>query len=184
MGRYAIHTCSAILADPELVPDRPGLYAILLEQADALDEACSEHGVALPPVRLGRRRVIYVGASQDSLRLRLKFHFGRDARTSTFRMTLGALLARQLQLRATPTPGKKYFRFGGRAEEGALTAWLKENVSVAVAEHADPFPWERRCIGSLEPLLNIRHQPDGDRARRLVEARDLCAAPLSAGVSA
>lgn len=149
LSSYMIQPVNAMRRNPMMIPDVPGLYALLLDHPEALEPALDQAGLKLEPVRLGRRAVLYIGASEDSLRRRIKCHLSDDTCRSTFRMSLGAVLAEQLGLEARPIPRQSYFGFEPASEQ-TLTG-LIINRMLALHWHAvaarHPRP-ERRFITS------------------------------------
>lgn len=170
---YQIQPVSAMRQHPELLPDVPGLYALILDHPDALAQALERARLALEPVKLGRRPVLYLGATDDSLRRRLKCHLSDDTGRSTFRMSLGAVLAEQLGLIARPSSGERYFMFEPESEM-TLSRWISEHVSVAVKPRLHARRVESRLIFHADPLLNIASRRPSDQVAGLTRMRRQC----------
>lgn len=151
---YMIQSAGAIRRQPLLVPDGPGLYAFLLNDASALDPALDALGLQLDSARLGAQPILYLGCSRDSLRRRLKTHLSHDTARSTFRMSLGAVLSTSLQLTPRPVGTPRCFSFDPPGEQ-VLSAWIDRHVSVALRVARDPAPVERDLIQTADPVLNI-----------------------------
>ncbi len=151
---YLIQPARAMRDHARLLPETAGVYAMLLDNPEALEPALRRAHLELDPLRLGRRAVLYLGATEDSLRNRVKCHLSDDTCISTFRMSLGAILAEQLGLRVRKNDEVPYFGFE-RASELRLSRWIQANVSVA----ARPSPYamleEKSLIATQNPLLNI-----------------------------
>ena len=154
LSSYMIQPVSAMRQHPELIPETPGLYALILDHPEALEPALERARLRLEHVRLGRRRVLYIGTTDDSLRRRVKCHLSNDTGRSTFRMSLGALLAEELGLLARPIPGESYFCFQPPSE-AVLSAWIGAHVSVAVKPAREARAKELALIHTQQPPLNI-----------------------------
>lgn len=170
MSTYSIFSCASVRAQPDLVPDRAGVYVFTLADSEVLNEALARHDTVLEPLSLGVRRAVYFGSTDDSLRRRLKVHLTSDSVGSTFRRSLGLLLAPELSLHPVPVPTQRYFHFAGRGEE-VLTQWMCEHLNVAVRVCTDSKVCERRLIQSQSPILNIQHRHMTPMARRLTALR-------------
>lgn len=173
LSTYLIQPASAMRRNPLMIPDAPGLYALLLDHPDALEPALERAGLKLDPVRLGRRAVLYIGASDDSLRRRVKCHLSDDTCRSTFRMSLGAVLAEQLQLVARPVPRQSYFGFEPQSEL-ALSRWIGDHVSVAVRPANGARAQEPDLIRAEQPPLNIAARNRSAGAEVMLMLRRRC----------
>jgi GIY-YIG catalytic domain len=141
----------------DIVPPRPGLYAIYAAAA-----IWGQLGLGKPP----DDRPLYVGKAEESLVGRdLRTHFA-DGRTgqSTVRRSFAALLADTLDLAAQPRNASKPERFAsyGLSKEGdaKLTAWMRHRLQIAVWAPSPPVAdlgiVEQRVFGAWEPPLNLR----------------------------
>jgi len=173
LSGYTIQPVTAMRNHPELAPDTAGLYALLLDHPDAIRPSLEAASLRLDGLRLGKRPVLYIGATSDSLRRRLKTHTSHDTCRSTFRMSLGAVLAEQLHLVAQPVVGQPYFGFNSFSE-AKLSAWIDGHVSIAFRADPASMVLERDLIASGDPLLNIagRHKRPG--ASQILELRKQC----------
>ncbi|WP_262422301.1 GIY-YIG nuclease family protein [Brevundimonas denitrificans] len=163
LSSYLIQPAGAIRGHINFVPEAGGIYVLLLDHPKALDPALHRAGLKLDPLRLGGRAILYLGATDDSLRRRLKCHLSDDSARSTFRMSLGAVLAEQLQLSARPS-GVRGFRFEPEGE-ARLSRWIEDHVSVAIRESGHALVEEKSLIAMQEPLLNIsgrRHKTSAE----------------------
>lgn len=157
ISAYMIQPTGAMRAHLTMVPDAGGVYAMLLDHPEALAPALRRANLKLDALRLGKRDILYLGATEDSLRRRLKAHLSDDTCRSSFRMSLGALLAEELNLVAVPRPRLRYFGFD-RDSEARLTAWIEAHVSVAVRTSPHAMVEEKTLIGLKDPVLNISHR--------------------------
>jgi hypothetical protein len=153
--------------------DTPGLYAWWVDEEGARDLT---QGLG-EPVKAGR---IYAGqtgatkwpsAKTGSATLRSRIgsqHVRGRIRSSTFRLTLAASLARSLGLQGTE------MRRLEPASEHALSQWIRTHLSVAVY----PFPnpdvlgdLEHRVLTRLDPPLNLDGLAANPVRTRLSELR-------------
>lgn len=171
LSSYLIQPAGAMRRRLAQVPDVGGLYALLLNAPDALEPALARASLRLDTLSLGHRPVLYIGATEDSLRRRLKCHLSDDTCRSTFRMSLGAVLADELDLVARIIPGVTYFGFEPDGEQ-RLSRWIEENVSVAVRPSSQAIAQEKALIASEEPLLNIAGRRDSPSAGVILLLRD------------
>lgn len=154
LSAYMIQPAGVMRRHIDRIPDTGGVYAFLLDDPDALNPALDRARLKLDSLRLGRRAILYLGASGGSLRRRVKAHLSNDTGRSTFRMSLGAVLAEQLDLRVVPNPDVSYFWFEPEGEL-RLSAWIAANMSVAVRASAQAMVEEKSLIAGERPLLNI-----------------------------
>lgn len=103
LSSYLIQPSGAIRQFIHQIPEEGGVYAMLLDHPEALQPALDRARLRLDPLRLGKRAILYLGATDDSLRCRLKCHLSNDTARSTFRQSLGAVLAEELKLEARPS---------------------------------------------------------------------------------
>ncbi|WP_426038408.1 GIY-YIG nuclease family protein [Brevundimonas sp. DC300-4] len=170
---YVIHSADAIHRDITLAPDVGGLYAFMLKNPDHLAEPLERAGLVMDVMGLGQKPLLYIGASGDSLRGRIRCHLRDDTQNSTFRMSLGALLADQLDLKVKPIPYRGVFGFL-RADEARLTAWMCEHLEVGVLPASRPIELERRHIRQHDPVLNIAGRRAYDSAWTVLLLRRRC----------
>ena len=143
-----------LAANPSLIPAVPGTYMIFfdsgtlfLEQAGYLDFSAEF------PLSIDGFDLLYAGATRDSLRVRALQHVVGDSRSSSLRMTVGALLAHELALEPVGDGTRTYFSFGDG--ERRLTDWLCAHTRVAVHPCDDPFALEKELLRSFPIPLNI-----------------------------
>lgn len=155
ISSYLIQPARAMREHARLLPETGGIYAMLLDNPEALEPALRAANLELDPLRLGRRAVLYLGATEDSLRSRVKCHLSDDTCISTFRMSLGAILAEELGLVVRQNDEVPYFGFE-RESELRLSRWIQANVSVAARSSTYAMMEEKALIATQEPLLNIQ----------------------------
>jgi len=146
---------------------QPGLYAWHVDADGAATLARGLDADVLPGlVYVGQAGAGTAGRpSAASLRTRLAQHTRGNIRGSTWRRSLAAALADELQLR----------RDGVRLVEGGeqlLTAWIEAHLAaVAVPLASDGLrSVEQVVVGQLDPALNLDHvgsSPARDRLRAL-----------------
>ena len=170
---YVIHSADAIHHDITLAPDVGGLYAFMLKDAAQRAEPLERAGLVMDVMGLGQKPLLYIGASGDSLRGRIRCHLRDDTQNSTFRMSLGALLADQLDLKVKPIPYRGVFGFV-RADEARLTAWMCEHLEIGVLPASRPIELERRHIQQHDPVLNITGRRAYDSAWTVLLLRRRC----------
>lgn len=101
-------------------------------------------------------KVIYVGKSSKSLRLRdYKQHFKGTAGVSTLRKSIGCLLGLQLIPRDINSPqnGKTTF---SEYDEEVLTGWMLSNLLLLYCDNNDYLAVEKELIRIYNPPLNIQ----------------------------
>lgn len=182
MKGYVIQSAQAIRAAPDLVPDTGGLYGFMLKDAASLQPALDRAGLSLDVMGLGDRPMLYIGASGASLRRRLYDHLRDDSQASTFRMSLGALLTEELELKVRPLASRAAFGFEPE-HEARLTQWIGEHLDVAWLPAERPALEERRMIQSQDPLLNISGRRAHDSAWTLLLLRRRCLKRANAGAA-
>nr|WP_314188139.1 hypothetical protein [uncultured Brevundimonas sp.] len=170
---YVIHSADAIHSDITLIPEVGGLYAFSLKDPSVLAEPLARAGLTMDVMGLGQRALIYIGASGDSLRRRVRSHLRDDTQTSSFRMSLGALLSDDLGLTVKPVRHKRVFGFVPK-DEARLTAWMIEHLDVGVLPASRPMALERRAITQSDPVLNIQGRRVHDAAWQVLLLRRRC----------
>ena len=170
---YVIHPADAIYRDITLIPEVGGLYAFSLKDPSALAKPLARAGLTMDVMGVGQRPLIYIGASGDSLRRRVRSHLRDDTQTSSFRMSLGALLSEDLALNVKPVRHKRVFGFVPQ-DEARLTAWMIQNLDVGVLPAVRPMDLERRAITQNDPMLNIQGRRAHDAAWQVLLLRRRC----------
>lgn len=158
----------------------PGLYAIY-----GTHDGWDELGLGTAP----DGRPLYVGKSESTLASRdIAVHFGRREHGkqsptggSTLRRSLSALLAAEHGYKGIPrnldNPGH-FANFGlSRADDDKLTAWMNQNLRIAVWPHEnadDLDSMETQVLRELQPPLNLNKVSTPWR-RQVKDARKLLA---------
>lgn len=146
--------CSASHASAR-VPNRPGYYAIYVDDATALPSPYSD-------VLSGSgTRLIYVGIATISLNERLVKQDLRHQRPSTFFRGIGAILGYR------PPPGsligksnQNNYRFS-TSDTAQVVRWINEHLSVnSIEESPAVATTEKALIRAHRPLINTTHNPD------------------------
>lgn len=152
---------------PEAIPESGGVYSIFMQGGEGkvnrhlLDQAGAVNMFAAWPV-------LYIGATEDSLRARLKCHYVRDSRASTFRRSVGLLAQEPLGLRVQQLAGSRAFCF---ENEQPLSNWLEAETLIAIAACANPFTIEGQLLAAAPGLVNLAGRPDTPVSLRLREGR-------------
>ncbi len=179
-----LYSRTEVLERPGPVPASPGVYAWYFADSplNVPTDTChvTELGTLLyvgispkaPPANGG-------APSQQNLRNRVKYHFNGNAAGSTFRLTLGSLLAEQLgiELRRVGSGGRLTFGSG----ESALSEWMEQHARVCWTVHPRPWILESDLIQRISLPLNLdqnRHsgfhaELSAARAQQRARARQL-----------
>jgi hypothetical protein len=148
-----IWKASELLNDSGPIPKTPGIYAWYFETTPALTPTANCHthqGLTL----------LYIGIAKSSaesdktLHKRLHNHLKGNASQSTFRMTLGCLLSKELGLQLKQGDDE---RLTFEAGEDKLSEWLSNNASVIWMEMPEPWLVEAQLIQQLSLPLNLEH---------------------------
>ena len=152
-----IYSRHEILSRPCPVPAENGAYAWFFKTVPAIvpTEGCTTHD---------GMKLLYVGISPDkkgkpestqTLRNRIRYHYGGNAEGSTLRRSLGIILAHEsgFPLRRVGSGKRMTFTHPG---EAWLNDWLEENAFVTWLEHPEPWILEDELIDTLSLPLNIK----------------------------
>lgn len=177
-----IYSRHEILSRPCPVPAENGAYAWFFKTVPAIvpTEGCVTHD---------GMKLLYVGISPDkkgkpessqTLRNRIRYHYGGNAEGSTLRRSLGIILAHEsgFPLRRVGSGKRMTFTHPG---EAWLNDWFEQNAFVAWLEHPEPWILEDELIDTLSLPLNIkgnRNHPfagelSGLRKKAIASARTL-----------
>lgn len=150
------------------VVEGPGCYImVLLDHENEVNAALLSHASEVPVFAMWP--LLYVGATGDNLRARLKNHLGLETRASSLRQSAGLLLQDSLGLHVHPIAGERYFCF---SDETILTEWLLENTLVGICPHDDPFSLEDQFLAAQPGLFNISGCAPTPITHRLRSLRD------------
>lgn len=161
---------SRLAAQPDMLPEKAGVYIAagravipILDREGYYSNALACHGF------LGMEAVAYIGcAFRSSIRKRIGDHLFGDSRKSTFRQSLGILLAEQLCLCPIGGRGQAGFHFG--EGEAKLSAWMRSNLWFTYKVSEKPIDLERSLVRALHPPFNIKER-ERDPFARLLSAR-------------
>lgn len=111
-----------------------------------------------------RMPLLYIGisparlTSRETIRSRLRYHFGGNASGSTLRTTLGALLQRELDLsfRRISVSTMKFLP----DDEARLSDWMADNARVAWAVCDRPWEVEHELVRALSLPLNLANNTE------------------------
>ena len=115
-------------------------------------------------------------ASRQNLRKRVRYHLRGNAEGSTLRLTLGCLLAEELNIELRRVGSGARFTFG--RGEALLSDWMEQNAIVCWCPSSDPRAAEEQLIHSLQLPLNLEGNshpfgPTLSGLRRAARARAL-----------
>jgi len=157
LGHYTVLSALQVLQDRESVPEEEGVYTIRCHDPVLIGDL-DANGVGA---------AIYVGRA-GNLRRRLRLHVRGPSAGSTFRASLGLILAPSLGLspQAADVGGGIWMD-----NEDLLSAWICANLSIAFATSDDADSDEGQLIQTLQPPLNIQKRHQRPSAQRLAQAR-------------
>lgn len=159
-----------LLAPAGQMPSEMGVYFIFFDSGQLLLERSGylEFDDAFP-ISVDGFDLLYVGATMNRLRDRVKDHLTGNSRASSLRMTVGALLTLELRLEPVGDGSRTYFHFGDG--ERRLTDWLVSNTRVAFAPSANPFGDEKRVLTSVPVPFNISERKRHPYSKYLMTLR-------------
>ena len=151
---------------------QPGLYAWWAD-GEARMSISRALGVDVPELvyagEAGATRWPSGTMSSATLRSRIETnHLSGNVSSSTFRLTLAAILLEELKLEVA-NPG----RLSPRSDQ-ALSTWILGHLDLAVAPYPDRDGLgavEERVLDRLDPILNLRGRPSTPARRRLTGLR-------------
>jgi hypothetical protein len=150
-------------------PPGGGVYAIYLSTKDLLT-----------PFTEGKNGLVYIGLSANLADREFECHFASDnTGFSTLRRSFGAILKRQLDLKAIPrAPGPsetnvRNYRFAPDGEQ-KLTTWMSEYLEIGLHASSRYLELENFLIPELRPLLNLNKWPNPHRVE-IKRMRKTCA---------
>lgn len=137
-------------------PREKGLYAWWFEPRSLPVPAApyeKTEGYELLYVGIAPRKPTKSGRESVSrLRSRLRTHVRGDASRSTLRLTLGALLAENLDLEPSIARGRLTW---GREGELKLTRWIEQHARISWVLHEQPWTVEDDLLKNAWLALNI-----------------------------
>ena len=139
---------SMVFSEPCLVPEEMGLYAWYCKEIPGITptDGC---------VVKDDRTLLYVGRT-GNLRERVRYTFEGNAEGSTFRKSLGVLLAEKsgFPLRRVGSGKRMAFTHLG---ESWLNDWMEQNAFVCWMTHSEPRKVKQCIINSVSLPLNIQN---------------------------
>jgi len=163
---------AAVFPAGSLDADQPGLYAWWAD-SKARRAISGALGLDVPELiyagEAGATRWPSGARSSATLRSRIHTnHLSGNVSSSTFRLTLAAILLEDLGLEVV-----KPEQLSPRSDQ-ALSAWIRRHLHIAIAPYPDRdhlTEVEERVLDRLDPILNIRGRPSSPARRRLTELR-------------
>lgn len=168
----------------DIVPDRPGLYAVHAAAVRWHELGLEEREPSMP---------LYVGRARDSLVTRdLKTHFATGCTgRSTVRRSFAVLLRDRLGIHSLPRRSKKppttrdftHYDLDATSEQG-LTTWMCEHLTISVWPLPegwppdDLIPMEKSILREWGPPVNLRDVPHP--SARIKKGRKIFAAEARA----
>lgn len=142
------------------VPRAPGLYGWFFREAPPgvpLQNCLFRNEMPLLYIGIAPKEPWMSGTIQkestQSLRHRIQYHYRGNAEGSTLRLTLGCLLASQLELELRRVGGGRRMTFG--LGENRLTEWMASHAYVTWFEHVTPWEPEAQLFSNLSLPLNL-----------------------------
>jgi len=167
---FESHPSTSIVANPALVPEAPGVYLIGIQSAQRFLNKVGYYDFDnKPPIVMEGFELCYAGATSASLRNRILDHLRCGSEVSSFRQSVGALIAGDLGLDVVGAHNRASLHFGDT--EQRLTSWLMEHTSVSFATNDNPFLLERDLLHSIALPLNISERKRHPFSRYLLSLR-------------
>ena len=149
---------------------QPGVYALFLR-----------NGAELPNITPAKDGLLYIGLAANRKGLLGRCHFAGQARNHSPRKSLAALLKDELNLvPVLITKPNSRDTWGLDANsEARLTAWMYENLDLAIEICAAPESRETELIARYAPPLNLTKCPKAAQHRLVSNARAAIMAEVS-----
>ncbi|MFI4949772.1 MAG: IS1595 family transposase [Caulobacterales bacterium] len=163
---FVFLTAADFVENPRAVPDQPGVYTVLFEDAAAILAATGYAADERKPMRtdFGSGH-LYTGATYG-LRSRFRQHLLGAGGPSNLRETLFAI-----QHRTGALPGGPSVTSNRDESEAALTAWLIPRAIIAFKICGYVYEVERAILDQAASPLNIKGREGEDHANVLMEMR-------------
>jgi NTP pyrophosphatase (non-canonical NTP hydrolase) len=141
------------------VPESSGIYGWWFDQlpgAFEVERCETYHGSYLLYIGICPKQPPKSGQAPNkrTLRDRIREHFGLNAEGSTLRLTLGCLLADELDLQLRRVGSGKRFTFAHDGET-QLSGWMSQHARVSWWVTEQPWAVESQLISSLDLPLNL-----------------------------
>jgi hypothetical protein len=158
-----LYSRAEVLSNPSPVAKTHGVYAWFFKEIPpgVPIEGCLTHeGLTL----------LYIGSSPDkkgeayasqTIQQRVRYHFNGNADGSTFRRSLGILLAKKSGFPLRMVGNGKKMTLTKEGEKW-LDLWMQENAFVTWEEHGQPWDLENKLFHAISLPLNIqgnKHHP-------------------------
>jgi hypothetical protein len=162
-----------VLTIPCPVPKAYGVYGWFFKEVPngvPVDGCLTHEGLTL----------LYVGSSPDkkgktglpqTLQQRVRYHFQGNADKSTFRRSLGILLAPESGYHLRRVGSGKKMTLTNKGEQW-LDSWMQKNTFVTWVEHEEPWVLENELFHTVSLPLNIRGNMHNPFAPRLLRKRE------------
>ena len=151
-----------------------GLYALFLRK-----------GATLNGIAAANSGLLYIGLAANRQGLKGRCHFNATTRNHSPRKSLAVLLMGELTLEpilvVKPNARNTWGLTPGSEQQ--LTAWMHENLEVAIFPCPTPEPLETNLIGRFAPPLNLAKCAQTADHRRISAARSAVLAKLDAAGS-
>lgn len=151
---------SEVLSSDSQTPRLPDVYAWFFKQIPPgvpNDGCCTSDSLKQLHIGIAPTAPPKNGAypSRQTLRSRIRYHYRGNAEGSTLRLTLGCLLAKQLDIQLRRVVSGKRMTFTAHGEE-MLSHWMAENAFVSWVAVEEPWKLEDHLIKTLSLPLNLR----------------------------
>ncbi|MDQ2807707.1 MAG: hypothetical protein M3Z04_12495 [Chloroflexota bacterium] len=137
------------------IPNSAGLYAWWVQHGALTGVPANPH-----PTEPGWD-LLYIGiapkdpGSPATMRKRVRTqHLGGDTASSTFRLSLAALLMDTMGWQPVQRSSQAKLL---PADNARLSAWQRQHLGLTWATVADPWAVEAEIIAALQPPLNLKH---------------------------
>jgi hypothetical protein len=153
----------------DCIPECPGIY-LIFANPQMLANSPHQQLERRKLLMLENKALVYIGMASN-LRIRLGNHLNSDTRSSSFRMSVAALLRERLKV---PIQSSRmgHICYLGEAEE-RLTNWIRKRTAVLLWPCETPGAVEKALIKHLPCPLNITDRRGHPFSRYLIEQRRL-----------
>ena len=146
-----------VLARPCPIPRESGLYGWYFSRVPVgvpIDGCVAHDGHTLLYAGIAPKAPAANGkTSTQTLRDRIRYHYRGNAEGSTLRLTLGCLLADELELELRRVGSGRRLTF--HDGEARLSEWMGAQAKVVWLTHPRPWELESELIGSVALPLNL-----------------------------
>lgn len=148
------------------IPDKSGLYAIRINNIDALPEEF------IKDLEQRKHNILYIGISEDSLRQRLWHEELHLKKPATFFRSMGAMLGYRPPKNSLSLKSRNY-KFSSD-DRSKIIQWMEENLAVnyVCVNKALLKGIEEGLIKKYIPLVNLEYNPC--KSPKIKALRKLC----------